>query len=91
MAASLNPVTRLTAYRDPAHQNVAAAGYAARTAQVNGVTLSYMEGPDDGPPLVLLHAQLLDWFSYGRVMPALAQSFHVFVVDYPGHGKKSGC
>jgi pimeloyl-ACP methyl ester carboxylesterase len=77
----------LLRYVDPYHAKVAAAGYVQRTVQTGQVSLSYVEGPDNGPPLVLLHAQLLDWFSYSRVMPALARSFHVFVVDYPGHGE----
>ena len=75
------------AYVDPYHRKVEGAGYVAKTAQINRVTLSYVEGPNNGPPLVLLHAQLLDWFSYSRVLPALAQSYHVFDVDYPGHGR----
>lgn len=29
----------------------------------------------------------MDWFSYSRVLPELSKSFHVFAVDYPGHGK----
>ncbi|SDV47328.1 alpha/beta fold hydrolase [Chitinasiproducens palmae] len=65
---------------------VTAAGYVAKVAHVNEIALSYVEGPDNGPPLVLLHAQLLDWFSYSRVLPDLAKSFHVFDIDYPGHG-----
>ncbi|WP_322105991.1 alpha/beta hydrolase [Paraburkholderia sp. J41] len=69
------------------HEQVKAAGYVHKTTQVNNVTLSYVEGPDNGPPLVLLHAQLLDWFSYSRVLPALAKTFHVFDIDYPGHGQ----
>jgi pimeloyl-ACP methyl ester carboxylesterase len=28
----------------------------------------------------------MDWFSYSRVLPALAQRFHVFAIDCPGHG-----
>ncbi len=71
---------------DPFHAKVAAAGYVAKTIQVNRVSLRYVEGPDNGPPLVLLHAQHLDWFSYSRVLPELAKSFHVFDIDYPGHG-----
>lgn len=86
-AALAGPLAKLTSYVDPYHAKVAAAGYVEKTAQVNDVTLSYVEGPDNGPPLVLLHAQLLDWFSYSRVLPALAQSFHVYDIDYPGHGK----
>jgi pimeloyl-ACP methyl ester carboxylesterase len=79
-------VVRIATYTDRGHAEVAEAGYVLKTAQVNGVTFSYAEGPDNGPPLVLLHAQLLDWFSYARVLPALSKHFHVFDVDYPGHG-----
>jgi pimeloyl-ACP methyl ester carboxylesterase len=79
-------VYQIDSYVDPYHAKVADAGYLLKTAQVNQVALSYAEGPDNGPPLVLLHAQHLDWFSYSRVLPALARSFHVYVIDYPGHG-----
>ncbi|MBW4331477.1 alpha/beta hydrolase [Stakelama sp. CBK3Z-3] len=72
---------------DPYHAKVAAAGYVRKTARVNTITLSYAEGPDNGPPLILLHAQLLDWFSYSRVLPQLAKSYHVYDIDYPGHGE----
>jgi pimeloyl-ACP methyl ester carboxylesterase len=73
-------------YVDPYHAKVEAAGYVLKTARINRIELSYAEGPNNGPPLVLLHAQLLDWFSYSRVLPALAKSYHVYDVDYPGHG-----
>ncbi|ROO87254.1 pimeloyl-ACP methyl ester carboxylesterase [Actinocorallia herbida] len=68
------------------HARVDAAGYCAKTAQVGGVNFSYREGPANGPALLLLHAQQVDWFSYSRVLPDLAASFHVFDVDYQGHG-----
>ncbi|MGI3131864.1 alpha/beta fold hydrolase [Halopseudomonas pachastrellae] len=77
----------LQPFADPYHDLVADAGYVEKTAQINDVTFSYVEGPDNGPPLVLLHAQLMDWFSYSRVMPELAEHFHVFNIDYPGHGE----
>ena len=73
-------------YVDPWAQRVDDAGYTMKTAQVDEVAFSYVEGPDNGTPLVLLHAQLMDWFDYSRVMPALAADYHVFVVDYQGHG-----
>ncbi len=72
---------------DPYVEKVADAGYVEKTAQVGDVDVSYVEGPDNGSPLVLLHAQLLDWFSYSRSMPDLAEKYHVFVVDHQGHGK----
>ncbi|WP_260926709.1 alpha/beta fold hydrolase [Novosphingobium sp. 9] len=77
---------RVDSYVDPGHAKVAAAGFVPKMAEVNGVRLSYVEGPDNGPPLVLLHAQLLDWFSYNRVLPALSKRFHVYDIDYPGQG-----
>ncbi|GAA2554310.1 alpha/beta hydrolase [Winogradskya consettensis] len=73
-------------YTDPGQAEVTAAGYVEKTIRVNEVALSYVEGPDNGPPLVLLHAQHLDWYSYNLVLPGLARSFHVFDIDYPGHG-----
>jgi len=85
-SASSAALTLPGTYVDPYHELVAQAGYVEKTAQVNQVQLSYVEGPDNGPPLVLLHAQLMDWFSYSRVMPELAKHFHVFNIDYPGHG-----
>jgi len=77
---------RIDTYVDPYVAKVAQAGYVQKRAQVNDVDFSYVEGPDNGPPLVLLHAQLMDWFDYSRVLPELATKFHVFDIDYPGHG-----
>lgn len=81
------PVCSAVSYVDPYHQIVDDAGYILKNASVNDLTVSYAEGPDNGPPIVMFHAQLLDWFSYSRVMPELAKSFHVYAVDYPGHGQ----
>lgn len=78
--------TKVDRYTDPGAAAIEAAGYVQRTARVNDVDLSYVEGPDNGPPLVLLHAQHMDWYSYNLVLPALAESFHVYDIDYPGHG-----
>ncbi len=80
-------VVLLTTYVDPWHEKVAAAGIVEKTAQVGEVNFNYAEGPDNGPALLLLNAQHMDWYSYSRVLPALSANFHVFAVDYPGHGK----
>jgi pimeloyl-ACP methyl ester carboxylesterase len=80
---------RIDGYVDPWKKRVADAGYVLKVARVGDVELSYAEGPDNGPPLVLLHAQHMDWFSYSRVLPALSERFHVFDIDYPGHGTTS--
>src|SRR5690625_5757058 len=40
-----------------------AAGFIERTAWVDGAALHYAEGPDNGPPLLLIHGQMVDWRS----------------------------
>lgn len=37
--------------------------------------------------LLLPHAQTLDWYTYSGVLSEPSTKFHVFAVDYPGHGK----
>jgi len=73
-------------YKDPWHKKLAQAGIVEKTTQVGEVNFNYAEGPDNGPALLLLHAQLLDWYTYSEVLPELAKKFHVFAVDYPGQG-----
>jgi pimeloyl-ACP methyl ester carboxylesterase len=74
-------------YRNPADKMLTEAGISEKTVQAGAVKFNYAEGPDNGQPLILLHAQTLDWYSYSKVLPELSESFHVFAVDYPGHGK----
>jgi hypothetical protein len=76
-------------YQNPADEALAAAGISEKTAPTGAVSFDYAERPDSGPALVLLHAQTLDWYTYNNVMPELSKKFHVFAVDYPGHGKTS--
>jgi pimeloyl-ACP methyl ester carboxylesterase len=74
-------------YKDPYHKTVADTGFVEKNAQVGNVNFNYAEGPDNGPVLVLLHAQHMDWYDYSRVLPTLSKSFHIFAIDYHGHGK----
>lgn len=85
-APETDSATPSTAHRDPWHGRLATAGIVERTFRIGDVTLEYAEGPDNGPPLLLLHAQHMDWYSYSRVLPQLSTSFHVFAVSYHGHG-----
>lgn len=78
-----------TGFRDPWHAKVAEAGIVEKTMKVGEVTLRYVEGPANGPPLLLLHAQHMDWFSYSRVLPELSKTYRVFAVSYHGHGGTS--
>lgn len=74
-------------YKNPADKELVEAGIVEKQVQVGSVTFNYAEGPDNGPALVLLHAQLLDWYTYSVVLPELSKGFHVYAIDYPGHGK----
>src|SRR5262245_10160310 len=56
-------------------------------AEVNGVTLSYEQLGDDGPPLVLVHGSWSDRGSWNAVVSAFARRFRVVVFDRRGHGK----
>jgi pimeloyl-ACP methyl ester carboxylesterase len=62
-------------------------GFVERDAEIDGVRLHYAEGPDAGPPVVLVPGQSMPHESYQRVMPLLARRFHVFALDVRGHGK----
>lgn len=56
---------------------------------IDGSILNYGEGPSNGPPLLLLHGQQVAWQDYVKVLPDLSKEFHIFAVDYYGHGKSS--
>ncbi|RDB58671.1 alpha/beta hydrolase [Gordonibacter sp. 28C] len=51
--------------------------------------VNYAEGPDNGPALVLVHGQGMQWEDYARALPDLAARYHVFAVDCFGHGESS--
>lgn len=55
----------------------------------SGTVLSYLEGPDNGEPLLLIHGQMVSKEDYAGVLPELSRHFHVYAVDCPGHGKSS--
>ncbi|CAM3710814.1 alpha/beta fold hydrolase [Mycolicibacterium frederiksbergense] len=85
MAATTYALNNLT-YAARQARRVAAAGFVERRIALNGSTLNYAVGPDNGPPLLLIHGQITDWRSWSRVLPALSRTHHVFAVDCPGHG-----
>lgn len=53
------------------------------------VTLNYVEGPNNGLPLLLIPGQMESWQGYKCVLPELSKRFHVFVPDLRGHGKST--
>ena len=75
-------------YLDPGHHRLRKAGIREKDITVGDVSFHYAESEDNSkPPILLLHAQMLDWFSYQYVMIPLSKHFHVYALDYPGHGK----
>jgi pimeloyl-ACP methyl ester carboxylesterase len=45
-----------------------------------------LAGPDDAPPVVLVHGWPQNWWSWREVIPALAERFRVIAPDLRGHG-----
>jgi pimeloyl-ACP methyl ester carboxylesterase len=63
-----------------------------RTVRANGITQAYrVWGPQDAPPLVLLHARGADGTDWAEVAPALAAAAtgprRVYAPDLRGHGR----
>ncbi len=65
------------------------AGFVESQFDTGELSLNYVRGPANGPPLVLIPGQSMPWQSYGRVLPLLAPHFEVFAVDVRGHGRSS--
>ncbi|GAA3017903.1 alpha/beta hydrolase [Streptosporangium longisporum] len=65
------------------------AGFQERRFDTGTVRLNYVAGPDNGPPLVLLAAQMGTWESYRRVLVPLSRRLRVYAIDVRGHGKSS--
>ncbi len=54
-----------------------------------GINLNYIEGPKNGSPLLLLHGNVGRWQAFTPIIPDLISKYHVFAVDFRGHGKSS--
>jgi len=51
------------------------------------VVLNYVEGPDNGPPLLFLHGGVGQWKSYHEMIPAFTDNYHVYALELRGRGK----
>lgn len=56
------------------------------TCKCNGVILNYMEYSKHQEPILLLHGATNRWQSFMPIIPDLAQTFHVYAMDFRGHG-----
>jgi pimeloyl-ACP methyl ester carboxylesterase len=53
------------------------------------VELNYAEGPQNGPPLLLLHGTSNRWQAFIRHIPAFLPRWHIYAPDYRGHGRSA--
>lgn len=65
------------------------AGFKECLYDTGQVKLNYIVGPDKGPNLLLIPAQMGTWESYSKVLIPLSQQFKVYAIDIRGHGKSS--
>lgn len=65
------------------------AGFQEFQFDTGEIKFNYVVGPDNGPPLVLIPAQMGMWESYQKVLVPLSNDFQVFALDIRGHGKSS--
>lgn len=70
-------------------QKLSDAGFSEKTYDTGEVRLNYIAGPDNGPALLLIPAQMGTWESYKKVLIPLSKKFHVYAMDIRGHGKSS--
>ena len=63
------------------------AGFEECRFDTGEIKINYVIGPNSGPALVLIPAQMGTWESYQHVLLPLAKKFQVYSVDVRGHGK----
>lgn len=63
--------------------------FAEKKFDTGEVILNYVEGPDNGLPLLFIPGQMEFWQGYKLVMPHFSKKYHVFAVDLRGHGKST--
>lgn len=66
--------------------SAAALGFREKKHSSDDVTLHYLEGPRNGPPLLLLHGMSRDLRCFSSLLSELSSHFHVFALDLRGHG-----
>ncbi|MCB9422584.1 MAG: alpha/beta hydrolase [Ardenticatenaceae bacterium] len=64
-------------------------GFRELSFTIGDVTLNYVVGPENGPPLLLIPGQMESWQGYKLVLPELSQRFHIYVPDLRGHGQST--
>ena len=60
-----------------------------KTYNRSEAALNYAEGPDSGPAILFLHGLTDRWQFFQPLMPWLTQRYHVYALDFRGHGASS--
>jgi len=68
-------------------QDLQDAGFEANRFNTGEIHVNYIVGPNNGPALVLVPAQMATWETYQPNLLPLSQRFQVYAVDIRGHGK----
>jgi len=58
-----------------------------KSFDIGEVVLNYADGPDHGPPILLLHGFGEMWQSFVPIISTLSLRWHVYALDHRGHGK----
>ncbi|SRR5579883_1025605 len=53
------------------------------------VGLNYIEGPNNGSDILLLHGGCGRWQSFLPIISDLITNLHVYAIDFRGHGKST--
>lgn len=89
VAIAVKYLDQNTSYTGRDAEQLARAGVTTKTASIGGHETHYAEGPDNGPPLLLIHGQGSQWDDYAKVLPTLINTHHVFAIDVYGHGRSA--
>ena len=60
--------------------------YSEKKFVASTIEVNYAEGPNNGPPLVLIHGIGGFWRNWEPVIDQLSTDWHVYAVDLRGHG-----
>jgi len=64
-------------------------GFSEKKFNTGKITINYVEGPNNGKPILFIPGQMEFWQGYKLVIPHFSKKYHVFAVDIRGHGKST--
>ncbi len=52
----------------------------------SSIDVNYAEGPDNGPPMVLIHGLGGQWANWESIIGAFSKRWHIYAIELRGHG-----